>query len=326
MKKVFKWLGILLILIVVVIVGMVSYLKMALPDVGDAPDLKVELTPERVERGSYLANSVTVCMDCHSTRDWSQFSAPLTPGTEGVGGERFDRSMGFPGVFYSKNITPYGVGDWTDGELYRAITTGVDKDGEPLFPVMPYHYYGRMANEDIYSIIAYLRSLPSKESKIPEREMDMPMPLVLRLIPKKGEPSVLPERTNTLAYGGYLVNAAGCRECHSKVDDKGVVIPEFEYAGGRVFDMPAGTLVSPNLTAHETGLGYWTKDQFISRFKAYQDSSYISPKIDFMKEYNSIMPWMMYSKMTEDDLGAIFEYLKSLKPIENETTKWVARK
>lgn len=325
MKKLLKWLGILVILLVVLIFAGIGYIKSAMPDVGDAPDITVELTPERIARGEYLANSVTVCMDCHSTRDWSQFAGPIVPGTLGIGGERFDKTMGFPGDFYSKNITPYGIGDWTDGEVYRAITAGVDKDGEPLFPVMPYHYYGKMAQEDIYSIIAYVRSLPSVESEVPERNVEFPFSLIMRLIPKKGEPSEIPSPSNTVAYGAYLTNASGCRECHTQVKD-GQVIPELEYGGGRVFEMPAGTLISPNLTPHNTGLGYWTKQQFIDRFKAYQDSTYQSPEIDFMTQYNSIMPWMMYSTMTEQDLGAIYEYLKTLEPIDNTTVKWAARK
>lgn len=324
MKKVFKWLGILILILVILIFGGVTYMNMALPNVGDAPELKVEMTPERIARGNYLANSVTVCMDCHSTRDWSQFSGPIVPGTFGKGGERFDRNMGFPGVFYSKNITPTGIGNWTDGEVFRAITTGVDKGGEPLFPVMPYHYYGRMATEDIYSIIAYIRSLPPLENDIPEREVDMPFPLIMRLMPQKAEPSILPEPTDTKAYGAYMVNASGCRECHTQVKD-GQVIPELEFGGGREFNLPAGILTTPNLTPHATGLGNWSKEQFIAKFKGYQDSTYHSPKVDFMKEYNTIMPWMMYSTMTERDLAAIYEYLRTVKPIDNETVNWKAR-
>lgn len=86
MRTVFKWLGILLgVFILLILVGL-SYLHFALPNVGEAPDLKVEITPERVERGRYLANAVTVCMDCHSKRDWSQWAGPIIPGTYGGGG------------------------------------------------------------------------------------------------------------------------------------------------------------------------------------------------------------------------------------------------
>ncbi len=144
MKTFLKIVLYLVILAVVGIGALLAYVKFALPDVDKAQDLKVELTPERIARGSYLANHVTVCMDCHSTRDFSKFSGPVVEGTLGKGGDRFDETMGFPGVYYSKNITPAGISRYTDGELYRGITTGVTKEGRAMFPVMPYPYYSKM--------------------------------------------------------------------------------------------------------------------------------------------------------------------------------------
>jgi len=120
MKKFLKILGILAIFIVIVGVGITIYMKNAFPKVDSPPEMKVEVSTERVARGKYLANHVMVCIDCHSTRDWSKFSGPIVPGTEGKGGDIFDESMGFPGTFYAKNITPYGIGNWKDGEIYRA--------------------------------------------------------------------------------------------------------------------------------------------------------------------------------------------------------------
>lgn len=324
MKKALKWLAGIVIVIICFIAGGYLYVTKAMPNVGDAPDLTIEATPERLERGKYLANSVTVCMDCHSTRDWSLYAGPLKEGTLGVGGEKFDRTMGFPGEYYSKNITPYGIGNWTDGELYRAITAGVDKDGEPLFPVMPYHYYGRMADEDIYSIIAYIRSLPSIESQVPDRVVDAPFNIIMRMIPKKGTPAAsIPNPANTLEHGKYLTNASGCAECHTPVKD-GQIIPDSMFAGGRVFDMPFGALTTPNITPHATGLGAWSKELFVNRFKQYQDSNYHSPKLA-MTDPNTIMPWMMYSTMKDSDLEAIYEYLKTVTPIENTVVKFAKK-
>lgn len=323
MKKFLKRLAIIVSILALIIICIMAYIQLVLPDVGDAPELSIEITPEKVARGDYLANHVAVCLDCHSSRDWTQFAGPLIKGSEGAGRERFDRTMGFPGVFYAKNITPYGVGDWTDGELYRAITCGVDKDGEPLFPLMPYHYFGQLAKEDIHSIIAYLRTLPSIETEVHERDLDFPFSLVLRTIPKKTTAVALPPK-GTVANGEYLVTAAACIECHTQPKD-GRPIPELAFAGGREFEFGGGTLVSSNLTPHSTGVGSWTKQQFIQRFKMYQDSSYTSPTIDFSKEYNTIMPWMMFSKMTESDLGDIYDYLMTLKPIDNTTQKWVSK-
>ncbi|HEY5409053.1 MAG TPA: cytochrome C, partial [Ginsengibacter sp.] len=159
MKKIFKILGYVLLFIIIAVTGILIYVKTALPNVGPAPDMKIDYTAQRVERGRYLANSVTACMDCHSTRDWSKFAGPLMPGTLGKGGERFDQKTGFPGVFYSRNITPAGISRYTDGELFRVISTGVTKEGTALFPVMPYAHYGKMDSEDIMSLIAYIRTL-----------------------------------------------------------------------------------------------------------------------------------------------------------------------
>mgnify|MGYP000868716819 FL=1 len=116
MKQLFKYLGILLLVAIAGIVIAITYITQALPDIPVQADLKVEITPERVARGEYLANSVCVCMDCHSTRDWNSFSGPLVPGTLGKGGERFDQSMNFPGVIYARNLIPFGLKDWTDGQ------------------------------------------------------------------------------------------------------------------------------------------------------------------------------------------------------------------
>ncbi|HEX2684049.1 MAG TPA: cytochrome C, partial [Ferruginibacter sp.] len=139
MRKILKVIGILLIIIIVAVAGLGAYVKIALPNVGDAPNIKIAYTSEKIKRGEYLANHVMVCMDCHSTRNWNEFSAPPIPGTLGKGGELFDARAGFPGTYYSANITPAGIGNWTDGEIFRAITTGVRKNGKPIFPVMPHH-------------------------------------------------------------------------------------------------------------------------------------------------------------------------------------------
>ncbi|HPW86812.1 MAG TPA: cytochrome C, partial [Chitinophagales bacterium] len=103
-----------LLLIAIIIAAGLSYLKLGLPNVGAPEDIKITATPEMIARGKYLANHVAVCIDCHSTRDWSRFSGPPLSGTEGKGGDIFSRDFGFPGNFYAKNITPAGIGHWTD--------------------------------------------------------------------------------------------------------------------------------------------------------------------------------------------------------------------
>src|SRR6187549_1188117 len=239
MKKILKIVGILLLILVLAIAGLLTYVKTALPSVGDAPDLKVEATTERIERGKYLAQSVTICLDCHSTRDWSKFSGPIVPGTLGKGGDRFDENVGFPGVYFAKNITPSGISRYTDGELYRVITTGVTKEGRAVFPVMPYLYYGKMDDEDVYSLIAYLRTLAPIENQVTESVSDFPMSIILNTIPSTGTPTKRPEVADSIAYGAYMTNASGCIECHSPVA-KGQIISELAFSGGREFSMPGG--------------------------------------------------------------------------------------
>ena len=298
------------------------YLKHFLPGVGSAPEIKVEITPERIERGKYLAFHVAACMDCHSTRDWSKYSGPLVQGTLGKGGEVFDRKFGFPGKFTSKNITPFHLKDWTDGEIYRAITAGVNKNGMSLFPVMPYQYYGKMDDEDIKSIIAYIRTLPAIDYEPEESEADFPINFIMNTMPAKGQPNALPSKADTLAYGSYLTNAAGCLECHTQ-QDKGQKLDGMDFAGGFEFQLPTGIVRSPNITPAKSGLANWTKAAFISRFKAYENAINLPLPPNGM---NTVMPWTMYAGMTEEDLGAIYTFLQTVNPVENTVVKFTPAK
>jgi mono/diheme cytochrome c family protein len=307
--------GVIIIIILAVIAG-AGYLKFMLPDVGKAPELVVDSTPARIKHGEYLANHVTACMDCHSTRNWSLYSGPISPGTLGKGGEYFGPEMGFPGKFYSRNITPAKLANWTDGEIFRAITTGVDKNGKALFPVMPYLSYGQMDKEDIYDIIAYIRSIPPIENEVEASKADFPMNFIMNTIPAKASFVEKPASSDSLKYGAYLANAAACMECHTQVD-KGQIIPTLAYSGGREFVMPAGTVRSANITPDmETGIGMWTEAAFVQRFKLYADEAQLE-KVS-ASQLNTIMPWAMYAGMDSTDLKSIYVYLKSLKPIKNE--------
>jgi len=321
--KTFKRLFVIaLMTILLIVVGIVSYVKLFLPNVGSAPGLTVERTPERVKRGEYLANHVTLCIDCHSTRDWSRFSGPPLSGTLGKGGELFDQKFGFPGVYYSKNITPAGISRYSDGELFRVITTGVSKEGKALFPVMPYHYYGRMDQEDIYSIISYIRTLTPINNKVPESVSDFPMNLIINTIPSKAELTVKPPETDVVNYGKYLVNAAACLECHTKFE-KGKLVAGTEFGGGREFPFPDGSIVrTGNITPdEETGIGRWSENEFLDIFHTRSDSATLAKKLE-PEAFNTMMPWTMYGKMRNEDLKAIYAYLQTVKPIRNAVVQF----
>lgn len=313
MKKVI--ISILLIL-VFIITAVALYVKFGLPNVGKAPDIKVAITPERVKHGEYLANHVSLCMDCHSVRDWNIFSGPIVPKTFGLGGALFDETKGFPGKFYSYNVTPSHLGTWTDGEIFRTITTGVSKDGRALFPIMPYGNFGKMDKEDIYDIIAYIRTLKPEVSANNKRSVDFPMSFILNTIPHKATFTTKPPKSDIINYGAYMTNAAACRECHTPVK-RGQIIESLAFSGGRDFVFPNGITKSANLTSDSaTGIGEWNSERFVERFKAYSNAADL--EVLNANNLNTVMPWNMYAGMDTADLQAIYAYLKTIKPIRNE--------
>jgi len=320
-NRLWKILGFVVLGLVVILIGGIVYIIKFQPRIA-VKEIRVDATAERLERGKYLANHVLVCIDCHSTRDWTKFSGPVTEGTEGKGGEKFDQALGFPGVFVSANITPYHLSGWSDGELYRAITSGVGKGNRPFFPVMPYLYYGMLDTEDIFSVMAYIRSLKPVQYDPPASSADFPMNIFLHLIPAPAHPSKSPAPSDSLNYGKYLVLAGGCIECHTRADKKGKLLDGLAFAGGREFQMPSGIVRSANITPDKaTGIGGYTSTVFINRFKAYDPAINSIAKVN-KGDFNSIMPWTMYAGMTPGDLSSIFQYLHSLKPVSNQVVRF----
>jgi Cytochrome c len=317
-KKLLKILIGIFSVVAILIIGSGIYLKCLLPNI-KVKDLKVEVTKERVERGKYLANHVLVCVDCHSKRDWSKYSGPIEQGTEGMGGEVFDQKMGLPGKYTATNITPYYLASWSDGEIYRAITSGVGKSNNTIFPIMPYGAYGTLDDDDISSVIAYLRSMTPVKNDVPVSKSDFPVNFLINTMAKEGHPSKRPFMQDSLSYGNYITTAAGCIECHTPVTDKGELIMEKAFSGGREFPMAGGgKTVSKNITFDKkTGIGILDREMFIRLFKSYDLTTYVPAKVE-KGATNTVMPWTMYAKMDTADLVAIYNYLKSLPPIENK--------
>jgi mono/diheme cytochrome c family protein len=325
MKKLLKVLGVLVLSIVAILLVIIAYIKIALPNVGAAPQITVDRSPANMARGAYLAKSVMSCMDCHSTRMMTQYSMPMDPSTMGQGGERFDQSLGFPGIYYSANITPAGIGNWTDGEIYRAITTGVRKNGKPIFPVMPYHAYGFADSEDVKSVIVFLRSLKPIENSVPESSSDFPMNIILNTVPVKADPMKAPSAGDSLANGRYLFTIASCHDCHTPFE-KGKFDETFALAGGRNFPVPGGVVTSANITQDkETGIGTWSREIFIQHFAMYRDSATAHRPVH-PGDVQTFMPWTLYGKMTDSDLGDIYAYMQTLKPITHPIVKFTPKK
>lgn len=277
-----------------------------------------------LERGEYLAIHVAGCLDCHSKRDFTQFSGPSIPGTEGGGGFVFDEKLGLPGKIYGRNITPdneTGIGTWTDDDILKAITQGISKNGDTLFPIMPYPNFNRMAKEDLLSIIAYIRTLKPIRNKIPARQLMMPIAMAYPgpVLQPSVEENVRPPESDKVKYGEYLVTMADCGTCHSPLTPQGPDMTRM-YAGGYMFDVGTFKVVSANITPDSaTGIGAWSEAQFLNKFIQYrEEKNYnFNPGKD-----NSIMPLSLLAGIKDEDLKAIYAYLRTVKPITNKVEKY----
>lgn len=318
MNKFLKVVGYVAGAIGILIIGLVTFLYTAFPKHSELRDLKVEITPARVEHGKFLAEEVFLCQSCHSPRDWSKFAGPIPDGKAYIGGERFDGEFG---VLHAANLTPAGIGEMTDGQLFRAITEGIKRDGSPMFPVMPYKIYKHQSEEDIYSVIAFLRTLAPVENKVEPSSVNFPLNLIMRTIPEPYTPQPEFDKSTSVNRGKYLAQA--CIYCHTPIDDKGQQLLDKVAGGGLKFWMPNGKILqSRNISPDkETGIGSWTKEQFIERFKSFDkpeiQNIYMEAHVD-----NTVMPWIEFSKMDSSKLGDIYDYLHSLSPVNHAVERY----
>jgi mono/diheme cytochrome c family protein len=302
----------------VVVAGGFVYLFTAYPRTAQALSLEVPRAPERIARGAYLARHVAACMDCHGERDWSRYSAPQMRDREGHGGMAFNLDIG---TLYAPNITPAGIGEWTDGEVLRAMTQGVSKNGAALFPLMPYENFAQMTREDAESVIAFIRTLPAAPRDLPRSVLKFPMNLIVRTLPTPATlPEKTPDRSDRVAYGRYLTTIASCSDCHTPMDG-GQPVPNKKFAGGQEFHPQSGGVQrSANITPDmETGIGKWTEAQFVERFArvaAMPDSELV-----LNGRPNTEMPWRDYGGMEPPDLAAIYAYLRTVPAVHNAVAR-----
>lgn len=312
MKKI---LTVLVVLVLVAALGVTLFLLAARPAQRPPSTEKIEITPARVERGKYLAHHVLDCVGCHGRRDWTLYAAPLK-GQPGVGGECLTKEQGAPGLLCSTNITPdpeTGLGEWTDGEILRAIREGVGRRGNALFPLMPSDDYRFISDEDARSIVAYLRTMKPVRNAPPRTDLDFPVSYYVNKMPKPLDgPVPEPDRSDPVRYGEYLTEIAGCKFCHSTMDQNHGYLPGKLFAGDHKIRGQWGLAIGTNLTPHETGIGNLSKEQFIGIFRSFSDPSQAAP---LNGGKNTPMPWYAYAGMTDEDLGAIYDYLRTLPPV-----------
>jgi hypothetical protein len=253
---------------------------------------------------------------------------PPRAGELGQGGLPFDESFGVPGMVAAQNITPdpdFGIGKWSDGEVIRAFREGVDRNGDALFPMMPYSYYHEMSDEDARSVLVYLRSLAPLHHEVPKKHIAFPVNLLIKSVP---EPVHAPIETprdadDHLRYGKYLVTLGACRECHTPHDDHGQLLKGRDFSGGWKMSLlgPNGKVmhvVPPNITPHpDAYFGTATKEAWISRVRAFAEmGGQKAPKV--APGRNTVMAWAEFAGMSDQDLGAIYDYIKTVPPIENK--------
>ncbi|HNY42324.1 MAG TPA: c-type cytochrome, partial [Bryobacteraceae bacterium] len=248
----------------------IAILALKGPQARTALEIKVAMTPERIERGRYLFETVAHCDGCHSPRDWSKYTAPVIVESR-ASGVAFPAELGLPGAVVAPNLTPdrdTGLGGWTDGEKIRAIREGVDKDGRALFPFMPYQSYAKMSNEDVESIVAFMNTLKPVRNSLPLTKLDFPVSLMIKFAPQPVRDKVAaPDRNDKLAYGRYLVTIGDCAGCHSP-KERGKEIEGKHLAGGMEFALGGFLVRSANITPdEETGIGRWSEERFLARFK-----------------------------------------------------------
>jgi mono/diheme cytochrome c family protein len=294
-----------------------------LPRQRPATDIQVEATAGNIERGRYLAVNVLQCVDCHSERDWGLYGGPpvapigagracMTRKTIAAGVNAGQES--FPGRLCIRNITPdeeTGLGSWSDGEIIRAVREGVNKDGKGLFPIMPYFIYKHVADDDMQAVVAYLRSMQPVKSVRPERQIDFPMNMLVQLWPEPFDsPATAPDHSDSVARGRYLATVARCEFCHTPKDPQSMKGFEGrEFSGGMPFFLNGRTMYTMNLTPHESGLGSWSKEQFIQLFKSRVERVATDPAA------NTLMNWNAFGAMTAADLGALYDFFMTLPPV-----------
>ena len=277
-----------------------------------------------LERGEYLSLHVAGCVDCHSKRDFTKFSGPVIPGTEGGGGFVFDEKLGLPGKIFGRNITPdneTGIGTWTDDDILKAMTQGISKNGDTLFPLMPYIQYNHMAKEDLLSIIAYIKTWKPIRNKVPARQLMMPIAMAYPgpALQASVDGNVRPPESDKVQYGGYLATMADCGTCHSPQTPQGPDVNRM-FAGGYTFDLGTNKVSSANITPDSTtGIGAWTEERFLNKFT--QDREEKSYNYNPGNQ-NSVMPLSILAGIKDEDLKAIYAYLRTVKPVSNKVEKF----
>jgi mono/diheme cytochrome c family protein len=290
------------------------------PEIAPPANITVNTSPERVARGKYLYTTVADCDSCHGERDYSRLYAPVTASGKGSAMVL----QGLPGKIIAPNLTPdrdTGLGNWTDGEKIRAIREGISKDGHVLHPTMPYPSYRYMSDVDVQSLVAYMNIMPAIRNPQPRTELPPDVAKEIRGTPHPVSEPVPPANpANQASYGEYLVTIAYCEECHTPQKKGGGPDIRRRYAGGQVFRTAYGSVVSANLTPDpDTGLGNWDFTRFRDRLRVFPQAYSSADKLPKIgPERFTLMHYIAYASLADDDVAAIFAFLHVQTPVRQQ--------
>jgi mono/diheme cytochrome c family protein len=267
----------------------------------------------RLERGRYIVEGVAHCFECHGTQDFKNGHGQPRPLMKGAGqvikDEAFD-GVPFPDGLVCPNITPdkeTGAGTWTDTQFEKAIRHGIGHDGRELLDYMPYAFFRSMTDEDVASVIVYIRSLAPVRNPLPKR--NMPFEVKLNLHPEM-EPKLAADASEQVKHGWYLVRLAQCNDCHTPNNKDLTPRTEMMFGGGQRMAGEWGDVVTPNITSDATGISHYDEAMFIKTIRTGHASGGV-------RELNPLMPYSYFRNMTDEDLKAIFAYLRTVPPVKH---------
>jgi hypothetical protein len=302
--------SVLLAVIVIGIPAMVGIRPFIGPKTRPLTDRTFERTPARLERGKYLVTSgLAPCILCHSPLDATGGRLVVPPGKELTG--RNWAPDGAPFVT-AQNLTPdpdTGIGRITDDQLARAIREGIGYDGRTLFPIMPYPLFKAIPDEDLASIVVYLRSLKPVRSDLPPSALPFPVNRLLNGLPQPIEEPVTADLSTPEKRGAHIAEIAACTECHTPRDERGNRPEGMEFAGGTPMPFEGRKTMYPsNITPAVNGIPYYSEELFIEVMRTGKVKA---------RQLDDMMPTAYYRHMTDQDLKDLFAYLKTVTPVDH---------
>jgi mono/diheme cytochrome c family protein len=301
-----KILIVLAVIVLVVVAGVPAYMYTAYPKMRSAPAMKAPSTPEAIERGRYLVEAVTGCAACHSPIDESR-PGDFPQADLKFAGRIFPADSGLPGTIIAPNLTPdpdTGIGNWTDGEIVRAIREGVSRDGAPLFPFMNYPEYRNLSDDDTLAIVAYLRTQKPVRREVGRTKLNFPVNMMIRMAPQPLESSPPGLPAAGVERGRALIKVMLCGDCHTPMDDRGGRLANKQLAGGMRFTGRWGEVHSANITSHPSaGIGAYSNDDLKRVFREGKNRA----GRDLW-----VMPWSVTRNLTEPDLDALIAALREV--------------